>query len=179
MEEMSDRRAYLLRQQYEPGDRLLHPTWGIEQLHVVKGEGLTVSLRPERVPDGAGERSRAYLTVGSRTVFQPLSTGADGEPETVHWTLVTAGSLLSGPTTVVLPSTAAGTIDVGIETSTSAGFAAPDKTESRLPYTASPDTVTTITPGLGWVLAQFPTRSAWLASDVSQTIQVRVTPAAA
>jgi hypothetical protein len=177
--EMSGRQAFLLRNQYEPGDRLLHPTAGLTPLDVVRGTALTVSIRPAALPAGHDVQSRAYLTVAGTTVFQPLVLEPDGRAAPARWTLVPTGSARSGPTVVPVPLTGAGTIVVGIETSTSPLYAVPEKTESRLPYRANPSGLTTVAPGVGWVLAQFPTRSAWLASDVSRRITVRVVPAPA
>ncbi len=173
--QMSSRRAYVLTTQYEPGDDLFAPTGGLTPVEAVSGTRLTIAFHPlQPAPLGAAF-ARVYLTVDGETHYVPVTAGPKGVYPSVTWTVSEAQPASGAAHAVVVSPGPQGQLTVGIETSSTSSFAAPTRTETRMPYQASSGMLESLPPGLGWVLAQFPHgKSAWLPSDVSGKIDVRV-----
>ena len=115
------------------------------------------------------------LTVDGETHYVPVTAGPKGVYPSVTWTVSEAQPASGAAHAVVVSPGSQGQLTVGIETSSTSSFAAPTRTETRTPYEASSGMLESLPPGLGWVLAQFPHgKSAWLPSDVSGKIEVRV-----
>ena len=168
--QMPSRNAYLLRQQYEPGDQLFKPSGILTPLHVVTGSQLTVSVDPLDVPRGRFER--AYLSDGTTTSYVPLTPGSVGSAASSEWTVDVGAPTGGASTTLTVPDGSHGQLSVGVETSSSANFSKPSKTESRMPYATSSAGITALAPGAGWSLQQFPNGAFWLPYDVKSHIRV-------
>lgn len=176
MRQMPSRRFYVLRQQYEPGDALFEPTGRLTVLHVVSGERLRVTVRS--AAPAPGTFARAYLSVGRQHHVVALGHQGSTTPGTASWTVVATDATSAGPGVVPVPPARDASITVGVETSTSPNFAAPQRTEYRMHYRATTSTVTAMPPGFGWAFVRFPDRTAWLPTDVSDHLRVTVTPLA-